>query len=74
VLGFAPAGEIIFVKVLAGFAEPVDDGGIGEVVQEHEVDLLADMVRQSGDFANPAALEDEVGGTMEGFEHGGEDL
>ena len=37
--------------MLAGLAEPFDDGFIGNAVVEHLVDLVADLGRKPGDLA-----------------------
>jgi len=61
VIGSTPAGEIVFVEVLAGVAEGGDDLGVGEAVLEHEVDLVAEGGRELGDFAGATPLNAECG-------------
>ena len=64
VVGFSPAREVVFVEAGDG-AELMDDVGIGEAVEEHGVDLAADVFGQAGDFAGAPAVEDESGGSAE---------
>ena len=58
-IGFAPAGEVIFVEAVAGVTKPGDDLGVGDAVLEQEVDLVADGWREFGDFAGAAAVKGE---------------
>ena len=68
VIGSAPAGEVMDVDTLAGFAESGDDFGVGDAVLKHGVDLFADGLGQLGDFTGAAAVEEEAGVSNEGVE------
>jgi len=67
VVGFSPAREVVLVEAFAGVTEVGDDGGVREAVEEHEVDLVANGLREAGDFAGTATTEDETGGVVAGF-------
>jgi hypothetical protein len=68
VIGSAPAGEVVDVDTLAGFAKGGDDFGVGDAVLEHGVDLFADSLGQLGDFTGAAAMEEEARVSNEGVE------
>ncbi len=47
----APVADVVFVQVLAGFAESLDDGFVRHAVIEHLIDLVAEGQWQASDFA-----------------------
>lgn len=65
VVRLSPAGEIIFIEGFAGVAEVEDDSGIGQTITEHDVDLLADRVREAGNFAGTPSMQQEPGAVPE---------
>ncbi len=56
-VGFAPAGEVVFVEVLARGAEGGDYIGIGMAIQEEAIDLLTERLREAGDFTFTASVD-----------------
>ena len=66
-VGFAPAGKVIFIEAFAGFAEVGDDFGIGDAIKEHLVEAVADVLWQASDLSGAAAEEDEACTMVEGL-------
>src|SRR5579859_8058271 len=54
---FSPAGKIHAIEVLAAVTEAVDDSWIGNAIQDHGVDLVAERLGEPGDVAIAAPIE-----------------
>ena len=58
VIGVAPTRKVVFVDMLAGWAEGGDDVRVGDAVLEHIIDLVAKGLREPGDFAGMTGGEE----------------
>ncbi len=54
----APGSEAVLGKAVAVFAEAVDNLLVGEVIEHHPVDAVADFLGEAGDFAVAGAKGD----------------
>ena len=70
VVGFSPARKIIFIESFTGVAEARNYGGVGDAVLEHKINLVAEGLREVGNFAGTATMENEMSGIMEGLDEG----
>src|SRR5205823_3679 len=66
VTAFFPFAQMAGSKILAVFAEALNDIGIRQTIEDHLIDLLAGGFGEAGDFAVATSfkLEERVGGVV----------